>query len=130
MNIGEAAKASGISAKNIRYYESIGLIPEAGRSSSGYRVYGDAEIHTLRFIRRARGLGFSVKEVTQLLALWQDRERASADVKALALTHVEELRAKSAELEAMANTLLHLANHCKGNNRPDCPILEDLAGDK
>ena len=130
MNIGEAAKASGISAKNIRYYESIGLIPAAGRSSSGYRVYGDAEIHTLRFIRRARGLGFSVKEVTQLLALWQDRERASADVKALALTHVEELRAKSAELEAMANTLLHLANHCKGNNRPDCPILEDLAGDK
>lgn len=130
MNIGEAAKASGISAKKIRYYESIGLIPEAGRSSSGYRVYGDAEIHTLRFIRRARGLGFSVKEVTQLLALWQDRERASADVKALALTHVEELRAKSAELEAMANTLLHLANHCKGNNRPDCPILEDLAGDK
>lgn len=127
MNIGEAAKASGVTAKNIRYYESIGLIPEADRSNAGYRVYGDQEIHTLRFIRRARGLGFSVKEVSQLLTLWQDRDRASADVKALAMTHVEELRAKSAELEAMANTLLHLAKNCRGNNRPDCPILDDLS---
>ncbi|MEQ8745687.1 Cu(I)-responsive transcriptional regulator [Pyruvatibacter sp.] len=128
MNIGEAAKASGVSAKNIRYYESIGLIPEVSRTSAGYRVYEEADIHTLRFIRRARGLGFSVKEVTQLLTLWQDRDRASADVKALALAHVEELRAKIDELEGMANTLLHLAGSCQGNNRPNCPILDDLAG--
>lgn len=129
MNIGEAAKASGVSTKMIRYYEGIGLIPEAARTQSGYRVYSDSEIHTLRFIRRARDMGFPVKTITQLLALWQDRGRASAEVKAVALAHVEELHAKIAELEAMAKTLQHLANTCQGNDRPDCPILDDLSRD-
>ncbi len=127
LNIGAAADASGVSAKMIRYYESVGLIPEIARSDAGYRVYRASDIHTLRFIRRARDLGFSVKDIAQLLTLWQDRERASADVKALALTHVEALHTKIAELEAMAKTLQHLAQHCQGNTRPDCPILDDLA---
>ena len=127
MNIGEAAKVSGVSAKMIRYYESIGLIPEAARSESGYRVYNASEVHTLQFIRRARDMGFPVKAIAQLLALWQDRDRASAEVKAIALAHVDELYAKIAELEAMANTLRRLANNCQGNNRPACPILDDLA---
>jgi MerR family copper efflux transcriptional regulator len=129
MNIGEAAKASGVSAKMIRYYEETDLIPKADRSQSGYRIYGDGEVHTLRFIRRARDLGFSVKDISQLLELWQDRDRASADVKAVALSHVAELRGKIAELEAMSKTLMHLAKNCKGNKRPNCPILDDLAGD-
>ena len=129
MNIGETAKASGVSTKMIRYYEGIGLIPEAARTQSGYRVYSDSEIHTLRFIRRARDMGFPVKTITQLLALWRDRGRASAEVKAVALAHVEELHAKIAELEAMAKTLQHLANTCQGNDRPDCPILDDLSRD-
>ena len=129
LNIGAAADASGVSAKMIRYYESVGLIPEVARSDAGYRVYRASDIHTLRFIRRARDLGFSVKDIAQLLTLWQDRERASADVKALALTHVEALHTKISELEAMAKTLQHLAQHCQGNTRPDCPILDDLARD-
>ncbi|WP_425062069.1 Cu(I)-responsive transcriptional regulator [Pyruvatibacter mobilis] len=129
MNIGEAAKASGVSAKMIRYYEETGLIAKADRSLSGYRIYGDSEVHTLQFIRRARDLGFSVKAIGQLLELWQDRERASADVKAVALSHVAELKGKIAELEAMSKTLLHLAKNCQGDKRPDCPILDDLAGD-
>ncbi|MBL39488.1 MAG: Cu(I)-responsive transcriptional regulator [Xanthomonadales bacterium] len=129
MNIGQAAKASGVSAKMIRYYESISLIPEAARTAAGYRVYRDSEVHTLQFIRRARDLGFSLKSIAQLLALWQDRERASADVKAFALAHVDELYARIRELETMANTLQHLADHCRGNERPDCPILDDLARD-
>lgn len=128
MIIGDAAKASGVSAKMIRYYESVGLIPEAARTDAGYRVYTDSEVHTLRFIRRARDLGFSVKAIAQLLALWQDRSRASADVKDFALGHVKELHEKIAELEAMANTLQHLADHCSGDDRPHCPILADLAG--
>ena len=127
MNIGEAAKSSGVSAKMIRYYESIGLIPEAMRTEAGYRVYRDSEIHTLQFIRRSRDLGFSVKTIAQLLALQRDRDRASADVKAVALAHVDALYAKIAELEAMAKTLKHLAKHCQGDDRPDCPILDDLA---
>jgi Cu(I)-responsive transcriptional regulator len=129
MNIGEAAKASGVSAKMIRYYEGIGLIPPAGRTEAGYRVYTDRDVHTLRFIRRARGLGFSVEQMTELLALWRDRSRASADVKRLALGHVDELRTKIAELEAMASTLQHLAAHCHGDDRPECPIIEQLADD-
>jgi MerR family transcriptional regulator, copper efflux regulator len=129
MNIGEASKASGVSAKMIRYYESIGLIPPAGRTDAGYRVYTDRDVHTLRFIRRARSLGFSVEQMVELLALWRDRSRASADVKQLALSHVEELKAKIAELQEMANTLQHLADHCHGDERPDCPIIEDLAAD-
>ena len=113
----------------IRYYESVGLTPEAARTDTGYRVYGVKEVHTLRFIRRSRDLGFSVKEIAQLLALWQDRNRASADVKAFALQHVDELNSKIAELEAMVKTLQHLASNCRGNNRPDCPILDGLAQD-
>jgi len=129
MNIGQAAQASGISAKMIRYYESIGLIDSATRTDAGYRVYGDKELHTLRFVRRARDLGFSVEQMHELLALWRDRDRASADVKRIALSHVEGLERKAAELQQMADTLRHLARHCKGNNRPECPIIEGLGGE-
>ncbi|MBL0373861.1 Cu(I)-responsive transcriptional regulator [Rhizobium sp. KVB221] len=127
MNIGDVARQSGVSAKMIRYYESIGLIPEAGRSESGYRNYGTNDVHTLRFIRRARDLGFTVEQMGDLLALWNDRSRASAEVKKIALDHVAILESKIAELQAMARTLGYLANHCQGNDRPDCPILDDLA---
>lgn len=126
MNIGQAAKQSGISAKMIRYYESIGLISPAVRTDSGYRVYSDHDVHTLRFVRRARDLGFSVEQMNGLLALWQDRSRASADVKRIALEHVEELERKAEALREMAATLKHLAQHCHGDERPDCPILENL----
>lgn len=130
MHIGQAAKLSGLSAKMIRYYEELGLMPQAARSDAGYRHYSPADVHSLRFIRRARDLGFSVKQIAELLLLWQDRGRASADVKALALTHVAALNAKIAQLQAMAQTLEHLAQHCHGNARPDCPILADLAQPK
>jgi MerR family copper efflux transcriptional regulator len=126
MNIGQAAKHSGLSAKMIRYYESIGLLQPAGRTDSGYRLYGPQDLHVLAFIKRSRDLGFSLEEVGKLLALWQDRERASADVKALALDHVEELNRKIAELTALRDTLSELVQHCQGNDRPDCPILRDL----
>ncbi|OZI22623.1 Cu(I)-responsive transcriptional regulator [Bordetella genomosp. 7] len=128
MNIGQAAKACGISAKMIRYYESIGLIGPATRTESGYRVYGDADLHTLRFIRRARDLGFSVEQMHELLALWRDRNRASADVKRIALDHVAGLERKAAELQQMADTLRHLAQHCHGDGRPTCPIIDELGG--
>ncbi len=127
MNIGQAAKASGVSAKMIRYYEQTGLIPKAVRSDAGYRNYSPSDVHTLRFIRRARDLGFPVEQIAELLTLWRDRSRASADVKAVALGHVEALKAKIAELEAMARTLEHLAATCHGDDRPDCPIIGDLA---
>jgi len=127
MNIGQASRASGISTKMIRYYESIGLISSAHRTDSGYRVYEDNDIHTLRFIARARDLGFSVEQMGDLLALWRDRSRASGDVKAIALGHIEELERKAKALQEMSNTLRHLANHCHGDARPDCPILEELA---
>lgn len=126
MNIGQAAEASGVSAKMIRYYEQIGLIESPARSQSGYRVYAEQNVHTLRFVRRARSLGFSVEETGALLALWRDRSRASADVKALALKHVAELEEKAAALQAMATTLRHLASHCHGDRRPDCPILNEI----
>lgn len=129
MNIGEAAKATGVSAKMIRYYEETGLIRPAARTASGYRVYRDRDIQTLRFIRRARDLGFSMKEIEGLLALWQDRARASADVKAIALSHVADLERRIEEMRGMAATLTHLAAHCHGDGRPDCPILDDLAGE-
>ena len=128
ITIGEAARATGISAKMIRYYEETGLLAPASRTGSGYRVYGASDLHTLRFIRRARDLGFSMTEITELLALWQDRGRASSSVKALARAHVAELRRRIAELEGMARTLSDLADRCCGNERPDCPILDDLAG--
>ncbi|MEK6426198.1 MAG: Cu(I)-responsive transcriptional regulator [Burkholderia gladioli] len=127
MNIGEAARASGVSAKMIRYYESVGLIEPVQRTDAGYRTYGDSEVHLLKFIRQARRLGFLVDDVRKLLALWQDRSRASAEVKAIALEHVSELDQRIAELTDMRNTLARLAAHCHGDDRPDCPILEQLA---
>lgn len=127
MNIGIAAEASGVSAKMIRYYESIGLIKSAARTQAGYRLYDQEDVHTLRFIRRARNLGFSIEEMGALLALWRDKKRSSAAVKQLALKHVRDLEAKVSELQAMARTLRHLADHCHGDARPECPILDDLA---
>jgi len=128
MNIGEAARASGVTAKMIRYYESVGLLPPVGRTTSGYRVYGTHEVHALQFVRQARRLGFPVEDIRKLLALWQDRKRASAEVKAIALEHVAELDRRIAELTDMRDTLAHLAVNCHGDDRPDCPILERLAG--
>lgn len=126
MNIGEAAKASGVSAKMIRYYEQTGLIPPADRTSAGYRDYSARDVHVLRFVRRARDLGFSVAEIDGLLQLWQDRNRQSSDVKRIALDHIADLRRKIAEMEDMVATLEHLASCCSGDHRPDCPILADL----
>lgn len=126
MNIGEAAAASGISAKMIRHYEAIGLL-RAARGSNGYRVYGARDVAVLRFIRHARDLGFPLEDVRRLLALWQDRGRASAEVKRLALSHVAALESKADSLRSMAASLRHLARHCHGDARPDCPILDDLA---
>ena len=127
MNIGEAAEATGVTAKMIRHYEQIGLIPEAGRTGSGYRVYWPKDLATLSFIRRARDLGFSIAQIRDLLALWQDRARASADVKRIASEHIDEMRAKMRLLEDKVHTLEHLSAHCHGDDRPDCPILKDLA---
>ncbi len=129
MNIGQVAKKSGVSAKTIRYYESIGLIPEASRTESGYRTYSDKDVETLRFIHHSRNLGFSVKDVSQLLDLWRDNKRASADVKKLALAHIEEVDRKIEELKTIRNTLTHLTTRCHGDHRPDCPILKELAGE-
>ncbi|ODT47451.1 Cu(I)-responsive transcriptional regulator [Devosia sp. 63-57] len=128
MNIGEAAEQSGVSAKMIRYYEQIGLVSAPRRTDSNYRVYGDDEVHVLRFIKRARTLGFSVEETGTLLALWRDKTRASAEVRDIASTHIEALETKIAELQGMVKTLSHLVHCCHGDNRPDCPILDDLAG--
>jgi Cu(I)-responsive transcriptional regulator len=129
MQIGEASRATGISAKMIRHYESIGLIPAADRRDSNYRDYGAEDIHRLGFIARARDLGFSIEEIRDLLRLWGDRKRSSRDVKALTLTHIAELDRKIALLAEMRATLAHLADCCDGNNRPDCPIIESLAGE-
>ena len=126
MNIGEAAKASGVSAKMIRYYESISLIPTVGRTGSGYRVYSATDVQMLRFIRRSRDLGFPVEKIEELLALWCDRTRQSADVKRLATDQLEGLERKVQEMQAMIDTLRHLADACCGDHRPDCPILADL----
>lgn len=126
-NIGDAARASGVSAKMIRHYESIGLIPAAGRTFAGYRIYSDADLHRMRFIRRARSLGFSIKQIEALLGLWDDRQRASAEVKKLARAHAEDLAVRIREMQAMQRTLEDLASRCHGNDRPDCPILDDLA---
>lgn len=127
MNIGEAAAASGVSAKMIRHYESVGLVPKAGRTDSGYRQYSAQDVHVLRFIARARDLGFSMGHIAELLSLWQDRRRSSAKVKALALQHIEMVKAKILELEQMKATLEQLAAACHGDHRPVCPILEDIA---
>ena len=130
MNIGEAAEATGVTAKMIRHYEQIGLIPEAGRAGSGSRVYGPKDLSTLAFIRRSRDLGFSIAQIRDLLALWQDRARASADVKCIASAHIGEMREKMRLLQDMVHTLEHLSAHCHGDDRPDCPILEQLATGK
>ncbi len=128
MNIGEAAAASGVSAKMIRYYEQIGLLAPAGRTQSNYRVYADDDIHRLRFVRRARTLGFSLEETDRLLKLWADQGRASGEVKAVALGHIADLEQKIAAMQTMVGTLKHLADCCHGDHRPNCPILDDLAG--
>ena len=127
MNIGQAAKFSGVSAKMIRYYEQIGLVPKASRSNAGYRNYSAQDVHSLRFICRARDLGFAVEQIAELLVLWGDPDRTCVDVKAMALSHVAGLKAKVADLQAMAQTLEELADQCRGNDRPDCPIIAGLA---
>jgi MerR family copper efflux transcriptional regulator len=126
-NIGQAAVATGVSAKMIRHYESIGLLRSTARTAGNYRVYGDNELHTLRFIQRARSLGFSMKQIGELLSLWQNRTRRSEVVRRVALEHVASLERKALELQSMASTLKHLAHACHGDARPDCPILDDLA---
>ncbi|KAB0264583.1 Cu(I)-responsive transcriptional regulator [Microvirga brassicacearum] len=126
MNIGQAADASGVSAKMIRYYESISLIPKTVRTEAGYRIYSERDVHTLGFIRRARDLGFSVEQITELVTLWRDRGGASADVKRIALEHVAILERKARELQEMASTPKHLAQNCHGDKRPDCPIIDGL----
>jgi len=128
MNIGEAAKASGVSAKMIRHYESVGLLPPASRTDAGYRQYGEKDLRTLQFIRRSRDLGFSIEEIRGLVSLWQDRTRPSRDVKALAKQHLDFLDRKLEELQSMKRALAHLVSCCHGDERPDCPILESLAG--
>jgi Cu(I)-responsive transcriptional regulator len=130
MNIGEASETTGVSAKMIRYYEETGLIRPASRTQSGYRVYADNDIQTLRFVRRARDLGFTVAQIEELLALWRDRSRASSDVKRIATDHIAELQKKMRELQEMVTTLSHLAHNCHGDDRPDCPILTSLGEDE
>jgi Cu(I)-responsive transcriptional regulator len=127
VDIGAASRASGVSAKMIRHYEEIGLVPPAVRTAAGYRIYGTPDVHRLRFVKRARALGFGMAEIGKLLALWSDRGRKSAEVKRLAMQHAAELERKIAELEAMRATLMQLVHHCHGDHRPDCPIIEDLA---
>lgn len=127
MNIGAAAKASGVNAKLIRHYESIGILPKVRRTESGYRVYADSDIYTLTFVKRARSLGFSMKEIKKLVSLWRNRSRASVEVKALALAHVNGMEQKIDELQTMVKTLRHLARNCHGDQRPDCPIIDSLA---
>jgi Cu(I)-responsive transcriptional regulator len=126
-NIGVAAERSGVSAKMVRHYESLGLLPAVVRTDAGYRQYGEREVHTLRFIRRARDLGFSMAEIEQLVKLWQNRRRSSADVKRIALAHVADLERRIDEMTAMKRTLKRLAASCHGDHRPDCPILDELA---
>lgn len=127
MNIGTASRESGVSVKMMRHYESIGLLPKAARTEGNYRLYGPNDVHILRFIRRARSLGFSMDEIRELLGLWQSKTRSSVAVKKIARRHVDELKAKITELEAMVSTLEHLMHHCHGDHRPECPILDDLS---
>ena len=129
MNIGQAAKKSGVSQRMIRHYEGIGLIPQAARRDSGYRDYDERDVHKLKFVRRARDLGFPIEEIGKLLALWQDRGRSSSEVKSIALARAAELKRKVQELDSMRETLEHLAATCHGDDRPDCPILRGLEGE-
>ena len=128
LDIGQASKASGVSVKMIRHYEAIGLLKNVARTFANYRVYGEADVHTLRFIKRARTLGFAIEDIRALLSLWQNRSRSSAAVKKIAGGHMETLQKRIAEMQAMVATLSHLTHNCHGDQRPDCPILEDLAG--
>ena len=128
MQIGLVAERSGVPAKTIRYYEEIGLIPKFLSAENGYRNYSDSDVETLRFVQRARKLGFAVKDVGNLLTLWRDKNRASADVKKFALDHIRDIESRIEELDSIRQTLVSLTNHCHGDERPDCPILEDLAG--
>ena len=125
--IGIAAQRAGVSARMVRHYESLGLLPPVGRTDSGYRQYTEAEVHALRFIRRARDLGFAMHEITELLGLWQDKQRASSQVKRIAQTHIDDLATRIAAMQAMQRTLQSLVHCCHGDQRPDCPILDDLA---
>lgn len=127
MNIGEAAKISGVNAKLIRHYESIGIIPKASRSEAGYRKYSDNDVHILTFVRRSRSMGFSMKEIKKLVSLWRNRSRASSEVKSMTLSHIKSIEEKITDLQAIRSTLMKLANHCHGDDRPTCPILEDLS---
>ena len=129
MNIGQASTASGVSAKMIRHYEQVGLFPGPGRTDAGYRQYGEKEVHTLRFIRHARDLGFSIQQIGELVGLWQNRRRPSRQVKALAEAHIKELEQKTQDLLAMKSTLENLVQCCHGDDRPDCPILDTLASE-
>lgn len=128
MKIGEASERSGVSTKMIRYYESIGLLAKAARRENTYRDFDERDVHDLRFIKRARNLGFSVEEITKLLALWRDKSRPSREVRKIAGEHIADLEARIAEMQTMVGTLRHLTAHCHGDHHPDCPILEDLAG--
>ena len=127
MNIGEAAATSGVNAKQIRHYESLGIIPKAGRSDAGYRIYKESDVHILSFVKKARGLGFSMKEIKKLVSLWRNKSRASSEVKNLAQIHIKQLESKIQELQMMTNTLKNLSKNCNGDHRPDCPILDDLS---
>ena len=127
VNIGSAAELSGISAKMVRHYESLGLLPRVARTDSGYRQYSQADVHTLQFIKRSRDLGFSMAEIAELVTLWQNRRRTSASVKRIAQKHVDELATRIEAMQSMQRTLRQLLHHCHGDERPDCPILDDLA---
>lgn len=129
MNIGQAAAASGVTAKMIRHYEALGLVKAPRRTASNYRTYAENEVHVLRFIKRARSLGFSMAEIKELLGLWHNKARSSAAVKRIARSHIDELERKIAELQSMVKTLQHLAGHCHGDARPECPIIDELAGE-
>ncbi|MFD1891825.1 Cu(I)-responsive transcriptional regulator [Ottowia beijingensis] len=126
--IGEAARASGVSAKMVRHYEALGLLGAVARTDAGYRQYTPADVHTLRFIKRARDLGFSMAEIAELVSLWHDRQRASADVKRIATRHADELQKRIQAMQDMRKTLQNLLHHCHGDDRPECPILDNLAG--
>ena len=130
INIGQAARASGVSAKMVRHYESLGLLGAVARTDSGYRQYRAADVHTLRFIKRARDLGFSMAEIAELVSLWHDQGRASASVKQIAQAHVADLENRIQAMQAMRRTLQNLLQHCHGDARPDCPILDDLSGSR
>ena len=128
LDIGRASKASGVSLKMIRHYEAIGLLKNVARTDANYRVYADKDVHTLRFVKRARTLGFAMDDIRELLALWQNKSRPSASVKKIAGGHMQDLKRRILEMQSMVATLEHLMHNCHGDSRPDCPILEDLAG--